>query len=292
MYPDLVPEADRPRSQGSQNAAREIGLGIALVSGGFLLSIGTAVPFLASAGILIIVTGAFAWRVRARAVRTDARHGLPDTPTSLWRSWSLLRDEPRIRRLLTANALWELSLGALKTFVVLFITDGLGRSSQIASVALSVVAVGVVVSAFAAGPLASRYGHRRVLTWSAVIYAGGLVVPIFVHSLLFLIALFPLAVAAGIVMTLPYALMMDLMPDADHGAGAGAFEASRGAGVVLGPVLAGIAVQTLGGVFESTEGYAAMFVVASGAVFLSIPLVRRAVDQGAEMAVSPSNSGG
>jgi maltose/moltooligosaccharide transporter len=283
MYPDLVPEPDRPRSQGSQNVAREAGLGVALVGGGFLLGVWKGLPFVVSAAVLLAVTGAFAWRVRAHAPECEGDDDDPCYPegqaTTRWRSWALLSEDADIRRLLTANALWELALGALKTFVVLFITVGLHRSSALASAALAIVAVGVVVAALAAGPLAERYGHGRLLTVSAAIYAAGLAVPIFVHSLLFLVALFPLAFAAGIVMTLPYSLLMNLLPDADHGAGAGAFEASRGLGVVLGPILAGVAVETLKPVFDSTQGYAAMFVVASVAVLISVPLARRATSR-------------
>lgn len=277
MYPDLVPEGDRPRSQGVQNTAREIGLGVALVGGGFLLTLWKGLPFTIAAGVLLAVTGAFAWRVRFHApdCEDDVRTGRPGH-SSPWRSWGLLREDADIRRLLTANALWELALGALKTFVVLFITVGLGRSSSVASAALAIVAVGVIIAALSAGPLAERFGHGRLLTWAAAVYAAGLAVPIFVHSLLFLIALLPLAFAAGIVMTLPYSLLMGLLPDDDHGAGAGAFEASRGLGVVLGPILAGVAVETLKPLFESTDGYAAMFLVASVAVAVSVPLARRA----------------
>ncbi len=277
MYPDLVPAADRARSQGAQNTAREIGLGVALVGGGFLLTLWKGLPFAVAAGVLLAVTGAFAWRVRFHAPDCEDEHTKPVTASSPWRSWGLLREDADIRRLLAANALWELALGALKTFVVLFITVGLGRSSSLASAALAVVAVGVIVAALSAGPLADRFGHGNLLTWAAGVYAIGLAVPIFVHSLFFLIALLPLAFAAGIVMTLPYSLLMDLLPDDDHGAGAGAFEASRGLGVVLGPILAGVGVETLQPLFSSTQGYAAMFLVASIAVAISVPLARRAV---------------
>lgn len=279
LYPDLVPEADRPRSQGSQNVSRELGLGAALVGGGFLLGVWKGLPFTISAGVLLVVTGTFVWRLRsyARACEEDElpKPVVPDHP-SPWRSWALLREDAAIRRLLTATALWELALGALKTFVVLFITVGLGYSSSLASAALAIVALGVVVSALAAGPLADRFGHGRLLTVSAAVYAIGLALPILIHSLYFLIAMFPLAFAAGIVMTLPYSLLMGLLPDADHGAGAGAFEAARGMGVVLGPILAGVAVETMKPIFASTQGYAAMFLVASVAVLISIPLARRA----------------
>lgn len=277
MYPDLVPAADRPRSQGVQNTAREIGLGAALISGGFLLGVWKGLPFAVAAGVLLAVTGAFAWRVRSHAPECEDDDAQPVRPSSPWRSWGLLRENADIRRLLTANVLWELALGAMKTFVVLFITVGLGRSASLASAALAIVAVGVIAAALSAGPLAERFGHGRLLTWAAAVYAAGLAVPIFVESLLFLVALLPLAFAAGIVMTLPYSLLMGMLPDADHGAGAGAFEASRGLGVVLGPILAGVAIETLDPLFASTDGYAAMFLVASVAVLISIPFAKRAV---------------
>ena len=220
--------------------------------------------------MLVVTLGAFAMRVRDAAA-----HGDPISGAGPARAWGIVREDPRIRRLLTANALWEAALGALKTFVVLFITVGLGRSSSLASAALAVAASAVVVAALVSGSLADRMGHARLLFWAAIVYACGLLVPVFVHSLWVLVALFPLAFAAGVVMTLPYGLLMGLMPDADHGAAAGAFEASRGLGVVLGPLAAGVAVQLLRGPLSSTHGYAAAFLVACAAVAVSVPLTRR-----------------
>lgn len=278
MYPDLVPDEARGRSQGYQNAAREIGLGGALITGGVLLSIWQGLPFHVAAGILLVATGTFAWRVRERAVAAEEDQEPTETGSGFSgfaRAWTLVRDQPRIRRLMIANALWEAALGALKTFVVLFVTVGLGRSASLASAALAVVAVAVVVAALVSGSLADRFGHAKLLTWAAAIYTLGLLVPVFVHSLFVLVAMFPLAFAAGVVMTLPYGLLMGLMPDEDHGAAAGTFEASRGIGVVAGPILAGIAVQLLRDPLSSTKGYAAAFLVAALAVGISVPLASR-----------------
>lgn len=41
----------------------------------------------------------------------------------------LLDEQSRLRSFLVANALWELSLAALKTFVVLYITEGSDTAS-------------------------------------------------------------------------------------------------------------------------------------------------------------------
>ena len=76
-------------------------------------------------------------------------------------------------------------------------------------------------------------------------------------------------------MTLPYAILMPLMPDDAHGAITGFYSLSRGLGVMLGPLLAGATIQLAGGAFPSTHGYAAMWIVTSAAVLASIPLLGR-----------------
>lgn len=53
------------------------------------------------------------------------------------------------------------------------------------------------------------------------------------------------------------------------------FGFSRGVGTILGPFLAGIAVTVLKGPLASTHGYAAVFGVASVAVFVSIACLGR-----------------
>jgi MFS family permease len=84
------------------------------------------------------------------------------------------------------------------------------------------------------------------------------------------------AFAGGIVATLSFAAVMRVMPEERHAATAGVFGLSRGAGALLGPVLAGIAIQLSGGLFASTDGYAAMWGVASIAVLSTLPLLARA----------------
>jgi len=87
-------------------------------------------------------------------------------------------------------------------------------------------------------------------------------------------AVVPAAVAAGAIMALPYAQLMGMLDEENHGLASGMFGLSRGAGSLLGPVVAGIAVTLLKGPLASTQGYAAVFGVASVAAFLSVFCVR------------------
>lgn len=64
-------------------------------------------------------------------------------------------------------------------------------------------------------------------------------------------------------------------PEGEHGALSGLYSTSRGIGIMLGPLLGGAAVELLRGPLADTDGYAAMWLVASAALLASIPLIRR-----------------
>jgi MFS family permease len=78
---------------------------------------------------------------------------------------SVVRDHPEMRAYLVANALWEASLGALKTFVFLFITVGLGHSQAASAGIVGGVALLILPAAVISGKLADRYGRLRAMVW-------------------------------------------------------------------------------------------------------------------------------
>jgi MFS family permease len=121
-------------------------------------------------------------------------------------------------------------------------------------------------------------GHRcRDVTGVAVrllVYGLALTVLIFTHSHIVVIAVAPvIAFGGGLTVTLPYAILIPLMPKDSHGILTGFYSLSRGLGVMLGPLLAGIAIQLLRGQFAATHGYAAMWIVTAAAIFASIPVL-------------------
>jgi MFS family permease len=64
------------------------------------------------------------------------------------------------------------------------------------------------------------------------------------------------------------------MPENQHGILTGLYSLSRGIGIMLGPLLAGVAISAAKPLLSSTEGYAAMWLVAAAAILASIPLLR------------------
>jgi MFS family permease len=77
-------------------------------------------------------------------------------------------------------------------------------------------------------------------------------------------------------MTMAYAILMPLMPEDEHGALTGFYSLSRGVGITVGPILAGILIWLTGsGPFTATKGFQAMWIVCAGAALISIAFLRK-----------------
>jgi MFS family permease len=279
LYPDLVDDEVAGRAQSTQAIWRGVGTGLALVGGGLLFSVGKPVPFVAAAVMVGLAMAAFVG-ARLKRRRQHRAEGEPKAATQVARDlWNLFRSDGRLRAYLAANALWELSLGALKTFVILYLTTGLGYSVSTAAGIVGAVALVVLLASPASGRLSDRLGSVAVLRVALPVYGAGLLVPLFVTSPWVLAPVLPvIAFGGGVIMTLPYAMLIPLMPEGEHGALTGFYSFSRGVGVMLGPLLAGLAVTALKGPLSSTSGYAGMWLVCSAAIIASLPLVGRITD--------------
>jgi MFS family permease len=271
LYPDVVGDEAAGRAQAAQAVWRGLGTGLALVGGGLLLALGPFAPFLAGAVIFVAGMAAFAVALARRGIPDQERSDdatLRDAAGSVWR---LIRGNGSLQAFLVANGLWELSLAALKTFVVLYVTEGLGYNRVTATLIIGVVAVIVLGAALASGKLADRYGALRVLRLALPIYGLGFLVPFLFASPVVVASAIPLiAIGGGVIMALPYAVLMPLMAEDEHGALTGYYSFSRGLGTWLGPLCGGLAIAGLAGVFTATKGYQAVWGVCAAATLLSL----------------------
>jgi MFS family permease len=270
LYADLLPRALYARAQAGQAIARGAGLGVALLSGGLLLGLWQPLPFLLAAAVVAATTLALLPVMRLQSRCHDAT--VPYRVVSL--RTTLVQDR-RMQIFVVVNALWEFSFAGLKSFIVLYVVKGLGRSPGVASAVIAVVAVAYIVGAPIAGWLSDRYGLVRVLWLSSVVYGIGLVVGVVPHTLPpLLVALPVIALAGAIVFTLPQALAFTLAPIGSEGAAAGLQDFSRGIGVVLGPIAVGAVIGASRHLFSSTHGYAAMWPVIGVPVLVAALLLR------------------
>ncbi|OLF19180.1 MFS transporter [Actinophytocola xanthii] len=276
LYPDLVPAQARGRSQGFQGGLRSVGMLLALAGGGYLLSFWLPLPFVVGAVALAAATVALFPALRG-APATPRRP--PGSGHGFTAATRMVRGDAAIRNWALANACLEAAIGALRTFVVLYLTIGLDFSLGVASGALVLVGVSAVLAAPLAGKLADRFGARRVMLVSVSVFALGLTPPLLSTDTVLVAAVVPVAFAAVVLMTLPYAILMKLMPESEHGVAAGLFGLSRGVGIIVGPLLAGVATAALADArvltFAVTEGYSAIFAVAVVLLTTSIVFLRR-----------------
>jgi MFS family permease len=281
LYPDLLPPSTYGRAQGIQHVLRGIALGAALVGGGFLLKAWHATPFVLAAFVTTAACGAaILW------VREDGGHGRVFEGVGAYfkRSWCILVEEAEVRRFLIANAAWEGTFAAARTFVVLYIIEGLHESKAISSAVLGAVATGYVIAAVFAGRLGDRFGIARVIFFASFVYGGGFIVAGLAqkwHAWYFGLII-PVAFAGGLVMTLAWALLFKLTPPEHRGAVSGLATTTKGIGLLLGAPLAGLAIDVARPYLQATHGYQVLWPLCGVGVLVAIPLVASLISREAE----------
>ena len=241
------------------------------------MSLAEPTPFVTAAVLSTLGLAMFVRAILRLDIHEPERSTGSGIKDDIRRQWRLLRTRQDLRLYMCANACWELSFSALKTFIALYLTVGRGFSLTNASLVIGGVALLLLVASPVSGSFGDRYGRMRVMQWSLLVYGVALLVPFIVRASAVVVPVVPIiALGGGVVMTLPYAILQRLMRDQDRGALTGLYSFSRGAGTVLGPLLAGAAVTlTSGSIFEQTEGYQAMWGIIAGATLLSLwPLIR------------------
>jgi MFS family permease len=282
LYPDVLHERMYGRSQGVQHVMRGIALGIALVGGGFLFHAWRPAPFLLAALATTAACGAVIVFVREEA--GEGSRVFRGVRSYVRTSWQVFRGVPEVRRFLFANAAWEGTFAAMRTFVVLYITKGLGEPLSTSSAVLATVAVGYVIAAVGAGPLGDAFGLARVIFGASFVYGSGLLVAGLAqewHNWYYGLIL-PVAVAGGTVMTLSWALLFKLMPAQHRGAISGLATTTKGLGLLVGPLLAGVMIDVLSPYFGKTDGYEVLWPVCAIPVLAAIPLVASLIHQEGE----------
>ena len=272
LYPDLLPDSVFGRAQGAQHVLRGAALGAALVGGGFLLSVWQPFPFVLAAAVTALSCSAVIVLTR------EPDHGprrYEHFRSYLAQPWRIVRNDRNVRLFLVANTAWEAAFAGMRTFVVLYITKGLGQPLYVSSAVLAVVAVGYVVAAIFSGRLGDRYGLGRVILIASVVYGTGALLAVFAvnwHSWYYVL-IAPVAIAGGTVMTLAWGLLFKLMPEHGRGSIAGLAIMTKGVGLLVGPLVVGAVISIFSGTLGSTRGYAAMWPAIGIPILAVIPIV-------------------
>jgi MFS family permease len=274
LYPDLLPDTYFGRAQGVQHLFRGVALGGALVGGGFLLHVWEPFPYVLASGITLIFCGAVVLLVREPPAGPPQYERLR---TFLAAPWRVVMREENVRRFLIANAAWEATFAGMRTFVVLYIIKGLDQSLYISSTVLAVVAAGYVISAAIATRFGDHWGLGNVILGASVVYGLGLLGAGFATTWQwwYYAVVFPVAMAGGTVMTLAWGLLFKVIPPTDRGTITGLATTTKGIGLIVGPLVAGAAIDIMRPYLSATDGYAAVWPAMAVPVLAAIPFVAR-----------------
>jgi MFS family permease len=277
LYPDVLPPELFGRSQGIQHILRGIALGIALVGGGLLFKLWRPSPFILAAILTTTACG-----LAIVLVREDGGHGrvFEGFWAYIQRSWHIFWENGDVRRFLIANSAWEGAFAAARTFVVLYVIDGLHQSKVLSSAVLGAVAVGYVIAAIFAGRLGDRFGLARVIFFASFIYGGGFLVAGFAeqwHDWYFGLIV-GVSIAGGTVMTLAWGLLYKIVPVEHRGAVSGLATTTKGIGLLVGAPVAGLAIDLARPYLKATEGYQILWPICGVAILGAIPLLVRLME--------------
>jgi MFS family permease len=274
LYPDVLPPSAYGRAQGVQHVLRGIALGIALVGGNFLLKVWQPAPFLTAA---FVTTGACGLTILL--VREDGGHGR--VFEGFWayikQSWNIFWQEGDVRRFLIANSAWEGTFAAARSFVILYVIDGLHESKTVSGEILAAVAVGYVIAAVFAGRLGDRFGLARVIFFASFLYGTGLLVGGLAERwhVWYFALIVPVSIAGGTVMTLAWGLLYKIVPAEHRGAVSGLATTTKGIGLLIGAPVAGIAIDLARPHLHVTNGYQVLWPVCALPILGAIPLLVR-----------------
>ncbi|HEX3291951.1 MAG TPA: MFS transporter [Gaiella sp.] len=274
LYPDVLPDSVFGRAQGVQHVFRGIAIAGALIGGGYLFHVWRPAPFLVAAGVV-----ATACLVPILLVTEDGGHGRVFEGVRVYvaHSWRVLRGNRDVATFLACNTAWEGTFAGARTFVVLYVTDGLDEPLSTSTEILAAVAGGYIVAALVAGRIGDRVGLARVISAASAVYGVGLLAGGLGREwhAWYLGLIFVVAIAGGTVMTLAWGLLFKLMPPGERGAISGLATTTKGIGLVIGPLAAGAVIDILRPHLEATEGYQALWPVLGLPIILAIPLVVR-----------------
>ena len=273
LYPDLLPQSEYGRSQGIQHLLRGLAIGFGLVGGGFLFSVWEPGPFLIAS---VVVTAACAVPIVFVREPGGSNRVFEGVRSYLAHSWLIFRREPEVRRFLVCNSAWEGTFAGARTFAVLYITQGLGQPVMTSTAVLGCVAAGYVIAALVAGRLGDRFGLARVIYYCSFVYGAGLLLGGLAQKwhAWYLIVVFVVSIAGGAVMTLAWGLVFKLMPPEHRGTISGLATTTKGVGLIIGPIAAGVAIDLLAPHLRATDGYQVLWPILGIPILGVIPLVR------------------
>ena len=271
LLPDVTPSNVQGRAQGFQSFMRGGGMFLGMVVAGFLFYRWEPLPFILCSLLIM----AFTYLTVVKIQEPEPEHLLLPPRASIWveikRVWQSTRQTKGIQRFMVASFLWESTLAALRPFIMLYFIYTLGATEQVGALLLGLVGVTYMIAGVSSGYLADRYGRVRIMRIGLWIYLGGCILGVFLTDIKWAFIFLPVfGLGGSIVLTLPYAILIKLMPKEHIGQFTGMFSMTRGFANILGPIIAGVAIDITATFAEEGREYAVIWLVSALMIVISL----------------------
>jgi MFS family permease len=297
LLPDQVPSHERGRAAGYYGIAVFTGTAIGFLLTGQLIAVGHIRLALLSVAVVLLLALA---ATLIFVPDSPAREPRPPRRTALLGVFSFRPQEnPDFTWLLVSRLLALMGITGLTDFALLYIKatyyPGSGsaianRASGATSILLAVVVLVAIVVTLPAARLSQRVGRKALVRAAAWLGAAGTLLLILAHSLLWVYLIgFLIGGAFGMLLSVDWAFVVDLVPPAAAGRYMGISNLATAGSGILATVIAGPLLDFGNGIHHNA-GFPMIFGFFSIALILGGWLVWkvRLPGQGAEVQGSTS----
>jgi len=276
LVSDASPVDAQGRVQGMQTVMRGCGMFLGMVVAGVLFARWNPLPFVLSSVLIIATTYVTVAFVKEREPTYLIAASSSSLVRELRSTWRTMRKEPMVKLLLVGNYLWEFTISGFRPFAMLYFMVVLGASTEQGALVLAILGGTYVVAGLASGWLADRWGRKQVMWVGLWIYMAGCLSGFFVRDLgLAMILLVLFGLGGSTVLTLPYAILMRIMPKERVGQFTGLFTMTRGFAALTGPIIMGLAIDAAAPFIPETGGYVIMWPLSGVALAISMLVFRK-----------------
>ena len=271
LLPDVTPSGSHGKVQGFQTFMRGGGMFMGMVVAGVLFYRWEPLPFILCSVLIMVFTYLTVTKIHEPE---PERSSLPPRQ-GIWgeikRIWQSTRQNKDIQRFMVASFLWESTLAGLRPFIMLYFIYSLGATAQVGALLLGLVGVTYMVAGLGSGFLADRYGRSLVMRVGLWVYLGGCLFGVFITDIKWAFLFLPLfGLGGSIVLTLPYAILIRLMPKEHIGQFTGMFSMMRGLANIIAPVVAGGAIDIAGRFIHGGRQYSVIWLVSAVMIAISL----------------------
>jgi maltose/moltooligosaccharide transporter len=275
LLPDVTPPGDHGKVQGYQSFMRGGGMFLGMVVAGLVFYRWRPSPFIVCSFLIMIFTYFTVVKIKEPEPERTLLHNRGSIWDETKRVFVSVRENKPIRRFMIAAFLWEGTLAGLRPFIMLYFLKTLGSTTQTGALLLGLVGVTYMVAGIASGYLADKFGRSRVMRVGLWVYLGGCLLGAFMNNIIWAFAFLPIfGLGGSIVLTLPYAILIRLMPREHIGQFTGMFSMMRGFANIIAPLIAGGAIDIAGRIFTEDfhpgRQYAVIWLVSAVMIVISL----------------------